>query len=252
MLGSTSHQLGRWTFVPAAHELRSGDDRVRLEQRASATLALLAERRGQVVSQAEIIDRAWGRRHLSSNSVAVVIGDLRRALDLPTGSAGSIETVPKAGYRMLAAEPDLPRGRKVGWLVGGLAAALTGIGLISTLVPPSDAATIGIGSIETEAGTLPYRPLIEACNAHLLVELGKRSADWRVDDQAPLSGPRQDYILVQRWVLWSGRPELILIARDDNGAPVWTTAIYGDENAFPGKIAKAVDEFARVVGRRVV
>src|SRR6476469_8619523 len=75
MLKSVRYQVGHWTFVPSAHELRSGGARARLQQRASATLSLLCERAGEVVSRQEIIDRAWGRRHLSANSVAIVIGD---------------------------------------------------------------------------------------------------------------------------------------------------------------------------------
>src|SRR3954451_23435779 len=108
MLKSVRYQVGHWTFVPSAHELRSGSARARLQQRASATLALLCERAGEVVSQQEIIDRAWGRRHLSPNSVAIVIGDLRRALDIPVGEPGSIETLPKAGYRLIANAAPLP------------------------------------------------------------------------------------------------------------------------------------------------
>src|SRR4051794_39531373 len=107
MLKSVRYQVGHWTFVPSAHELRSGDVRTRLQQRASATLSVLCERAGEVVSRQEIVDRAWGRQHLSANSVAIVIGDLRRALGIGAGEAGSIETVPKAGYR-LAPGADMP------------------------------------------------------------------------------------------------------------------------------------------------
>ena len=113
MLKSVRYQIGHWTFVPSAHELRSGSARARLQQRASATLSLLCERAGEVVSREEIIDRAWGRRHLSANSVAIVIGDLRRALGIGAGEPGSIETVPKAGYRLMptAEQPAADRKR---------------------------------------------------------------------------------------------------------------------------------------------
>ncbi|MEO5578748.1 MAG: winged helix-turn-helix domain-containing protein, partial [Sphingomicrobium sp.] len=113
MLDSVTYRIGHWTFVPAAHELRSGQQRVRVEQRASATLALLCQRRGQVVSHDELIEHAWAGRQVSPNSVAVVIGGLRRALDLAPGTAGAIETVPKAGYRLIeeAAAKPVSRAR---------------------------------------------------------------------------------------------------------------------------------------------
>src|SRR5437868_14163042 len=100
MLKTAKYAIGPWTFVPSAHELRAGSRTVRLQQRASATLSLLCERAGEVVSRDEMVDRAWGRQHLSPNSVAIVIGDLRRAIAVQPGEPGAIETIPKAGYRL--------------------------------------------------------------------------------------------------------------------------------------------------------
>src|SRR5436305_13897711 len=134
MLKSVRYQVGHWTFVPSAHELRSGDARARLQQRASATLSLLCERAGEVVSQKEIIDRAWRRQHLSPNSVAIVIGDLRRALRIGAGEPGSIETLPKAGYRIVptaeqpaAASRRSPRPLAAVTMVAVVAAALVAL-----------------------------------------------------------------------------------------------------------------------------
>ena len=135
MLKSVRYQIGHWTFVPSAHELRSGTARVRLQQRASATLSLLCERAGEVVSRQEIIDRAWGRQHLSPNSVAIVIGDLRRALGISEGEPGSIETVPKAGYRLVgrrAAVPQ-PKRRRGFPCAGGLIALLLVFAVLGAL-----------------------------------------------------------------------------------------------------------------------
>ena len=47
MLKSVRYQIGHWTFVPSAHELRSGGARARLQQRASATLSLTVRARGR-------------------------------------------------------------------------------------------------------------------------------------------------------------------------------------------------------------
>ena len=66
----------------------------------------------------------------------------------------------------------------------------------------------------------------------------------------PKPGARADYILQQRWVLWSGDPELVLIAKDRDGQTAWTGAVYGDENQFPGKIAEKVRAFAQVAANR--
>jgi hypothetical protein len=63
--------------LSCAVEARSGN----LEDRAARTLELLCRRRGEVVSKAELIDAVWGGRSISANSVAVVIGDLRKAIE---------------------------------------------------------------------------------------------------------------------------------------------------------------------------
>lgn len=243
MLTSVTYRIGPWTFVPSAHELCSGEVRVRLEQRASATLSLLCERSGDVVSRDEIIERAWGRRHLSPNSVAVVISDLRRALDVSNGEPGSIETVPKAGYRLIGgareANPKRRRPTIVLVAIGLLVAAMLAFFVWRSIPQQPE---VAVGSIENNMGTARYAALMQACNQTVLVELGRYSRDLRIVEGQPADRP--DYLLQQRWVLWSGDPELVLVARDRSGRTVWSGSIYGDQNLFPKKIAEKIREFA--------
>jgi DNA-binding winged helix-turn-helix (wHTH) protein len=247
MLTSVTYRLGQWTFVPSAHELRCGAARTRLEQRASATLALLCERRGEVVSRQEIIDRAWGRRHLSANSVAVVIGDLRRALDIAAGGPGSIETVPKAGYRLIGGSEGEPKRRrwKRGWL-GLLAVVVALAAIIWPLAQASSARPqILVAAADNATGSHQFDPLIRACSETVLVALGRHAGDLRVVEAAGEGeGPEPDYVLQQRWVLWSGKPELVLVATDRGGRAVWSRAIYGDEDRFPARISDEIGDFA--------
>lgn len=249
MLNSVRYQVGHWTFVPSAHELRSGSARARLQQRASATLSLLCERAGEVVTREQIIDRAWGRRHLSPNSVAIVIGDLRRALGIGAGEPGSIETLPKAGYR-LAPTAEQPPGerqpspwpRAATGVIGIAVAAL--VALAAALQQPASAKPeVALAGINNATGTARYAPLMSACRETVLVALGRHS-DLRIVE-APLNrDERPDYVLQQRWVLWSGAPELVLVARDSSGQTVWSGAIYGAESEFPAKISDKIRQFA--------
>ena len=207
------------------------------------------ERAGEVVSRDEIINRAWGRQHLSPNSVAVVIGDLRRALDVLAGEAGSIDTVPKAGYRLIAGsdEPAAEQPRALWrWLA---AAALALIALLAAFLLTQRAASarpeVAIVPIEDAMGTNRFAPLIRACNETVLVELGKHGSSFSIVEAASAAaGARPDYVLQQRWVLWSGQPELVLVARDAQGRTVWSGAIFGEESSFPAKIAGKLDEFS--------
>src|SRR3954469_3839253 len=97
------HRIGGWEFSPATGELRRRADVRRLEPRAAKALELLCEANGEVVSQEQLIAGVWSGRSLSENSVAVVIGQLRRALDDDAREPRLIETIPKRGYRLRTA-----------------------------------------------------------------------------------------------------------------------------------------------------
>jgi DNA-binding winged helix-turn-helix (wHTH) protein len=247
MLNSAKYRIGHWTFSPSAHELRSGKTTVRLQQRASATLSLLCERAGEVVSQEEIIDRAWGRRHLSPNSVAIVIGDLRRALGIAAGEPGSIETLPKAGYRLIATKqpgPPPPRAKAL-YLAGAIGALILVAALAAWLaLGRSSGPAIAVGSVTNDMGSNRYAALMRASGETVLLSLGRQPGDLRIIETPAPSNPNADYVLQQRWVLWSGDPELVLVARDHAGNTIWSGAIYGPENQFPAKISDRVGQFA--------
>src|SRR3954464_1637110 len=104
--GLGRHRIGAWEFSPATGELRRRTDLRRLEPRAAKALEMLCEAGGEVVSQEQLIDGVWQGRSLSENSVAVVIGQLRRALDDDAREPRLIETIPKRGYRLRDTEAD--------------------------------------------------------------------------------------------------------------------------------------------------
>jgi DNA-binding winged helix-turn-helix (wHTH) protein len=99
---SNSIKIGEWSFSPREAALSRGDERRRLENRAAETLEHLCRKNGEIVSHAELVEAVWQGRSLSPNSVAVVIADLRRALEDDARTPKYIETVPKRGYRMAA------------------------------------------------------------------------------------------------------------------------------------------------------
>lgn len=95
-------RIGPWVAEESSDRLVSADSRVKLERRAMATLLLLAENAGQVVSRERILEQVWSGLHVSDHSVAIVISDLRRALGDERRQPTFIETIPKRGYRLLA------------------------------------------------------------------------------------------------------------------------------------------------------
>lgn len=247
MLKTAKYAVGPWMFVPSAHELRSGSASVRLQQRASATLSLLCERAGEVVRREEIVDRAWGRQHLSPNSVAIVIGDLRRAMAVPAGEPGSIETIPKAGYRLIVtpAQPEAQPHSRTNFLAIAAACALAALLVVAVLLirGGSDKPQVAVGSVENAMGTNAHSALMRASGETVLIALGRHPASFNIVETPVPASVHPDYVLQQRWVLWSGDPELVLVARDRTGQTVWSGAIYGPENGFPAKISDRIGQF---------
>ena len=97
-------RFGDFVLDLAAYELRHKGRAVRLERQPMDLLILLVERRGQLVTRAEIVERLWGPDVFVDveTGVHTAIRKVRRALrdspDVPT----FLDTVPGKGYRFIA------------------------------------------------------------------------------------------------------------------------------------------------------
>ena len=95
--------------------------------KAAATLALLHERAGEVVSKEEILERVWSGSFVTDDALWHSIAELRRIFDDDPRNPKVIETLPRRGYRLVAASPvpahrpadDSPCGASVPPSVGG-------------------------------------------------------------------------------------------------------------------------------------
>src|SRR5690606_33957219 len=88
----------------SACELRRNGRPVRLERQPMDLLILLVERRGALVSRAEIVDKLWGPVVLVdvATSVHTPLRTIRQALGASSQDPTFIETVPGRGYRFIA------------------------------------------------------------------------------------------------------------------------------------------------------
>jgi TolB-like protein/Flp pilus assembly protein TadD len=113
MPGADSHETFRFRdfeLDPTEYELRRRGCHVRLERQPMDVLILLVERRGQLVSRSDLIDRLWGKDVFVDveTGVNTAIRKVRQALgDLPEAPA-YIETVSGRGYRFKAAVEVVP------------------------------------------------------------------------------------------------------------------------------------------------
>jgi DNA-binding winged helix-turn-helix (wHTH) protein len=84
-----------YRLLPGARILLRGSTRVELGGRAFDLLAALVERRGQVVSKEELLQRVWPNTFVEQSNLRFQMALLRRAL----GADGElIRTVPRRGY----------------------------------------------------------------------------------------------------------------------------------------------------------
>ncbi len=87
-----------------AYELRRGDVVVPLQRIPLELLCLLVERRGQLVTREEILERVWGKGVFvdSENSINTAVRKVRQALCDHPEAPRFVVTVPARGYRFVA------------------------------------------------------------------------------------------------------------------------------------------------------
>jgi DNA-binding winged helix-turn-helix (wHTH) protein/Tol biopolymer transport system component len=97
-------RVGDFRLDVTANELIAPDGSVsRIEPRLMALLVRLARVPGAVVSRETLIDEVWARRMVNDEVLSRAIADLRQALGDDSRTPRYIETIPKSGYRLIAA-----------------------------------------------------------------------------------------------------------------------------------------------------
>jgi transcriptional activator of cad operon len=95
--------VGAWSVNPASGEISRDGETVRLELRTMRLLVCLAERAGAVVSIDDLLKEVWPEVTVTPDSVYQAVASLRRVLGDDPKQPTYIATVPRLGYRMVAA-----------------------------------------------------------------------------------------------------------------------------------------------------
>ena len=103
-------RFGDFVLDVAGYELRRNGRRVRIERQPMDLLILLVERRLQLVSRSEIVDRLWGQDVFVDveTGVHTAIRKIRQALHDSPESPAFVETVSGKGYRFIASVEVVP------------------------------------------------------------------------------------------------------------------------------------------------
>jgi transcriptional activator of cad operon len=106
-------RLGDWCVDPESGRIAKGDTEVVLEPQLMALLMLMTGNPGRVVSRATIEAALWPDVIVGEDTLARTVSRLRRALGDSARSPRYIETLPKRGYRLIAAVEPLIVSRDV-------------------------------------------------------------------------------------------------------------------------------------------
>lgn len=96
-------RIGDWRVDPIAGRISANGKNTRLDVRAMRLLLCLAAQKGEVVSIDDLIAEVWAGVAVSPDSVYQAVTSLRRQLGDDSRQPVYIETVPRLGYRMIAA-----------------------------------------------------------------------------------------------------------------------------------------------------
>jgi DNA-binding winged helix-turn-helix (wHTH) protein len=232
------HRIGAWEFWPATGELHRGSDVRRLEPRAAKTLETLCAAGGDIVTHDELIAVVWQGRALSANSVAVVIGQLRRALEDDAREPMLIETIPKRGYRLHGKaalfRPRPSRNPTVFVIAAFVVLALVAAALLSVGRSNGE---IAVGDVVNATGNPSYSPVARATSELIVTELGKRGYPLR-------RGGKGDLLLGSKLVIWDGLPYLGMTATDGSGVVRWSAMSKATPGAIPPAVHSRIGELA--------
>jgi predicted ATPase/DNA-binding winged helix-turn-helix (wHTH) protein len=135
-------RFGDFQLAPARRRLLLEGQPVRLSDRALDLLVALVERRGEVVSKPQMLERGWPGLVVEESNLRVQIAALRRALRDPHDASRFIVSVPGRGYAFVG---DVAWGPDEGDAPArGAAAALPQARPASAVpAPPSARALVG-------------------------------------------------------------------------------------------------------------
>ena len=140
-------RLGAFLVSPAANEI----DGVRLDPKAMNVLVALAEAAADVVSVAELLERVWFKSVVGDNVVHQAVAHVRKALGDDPRAPRYVQSIPRRGYRLIAAVERTLEGRIS--LDGPASAA--GAAFIAPIIAPIDIAQVAPAEVARQHHASP-------------------------------------------------------------------------------------------------
>src|ERR1700677_1920983 len=101
-------RFGVYELDRDAMELRKHGVVLRLQEQPFRVLAMLAERPGEIITREQLQEQIWGNTFVDfDQSLNKAVNRVREALNDNAGTPQYVETVPRRGYRFIAAVSGL-------------------------------------------------------------------------------------------------------------------------------------------------
>lgn len=102
--------IGDWVVEPQINCVRKGDHSHHLEPKVMQVLVVLATHSDEVLSKERLMSAVWPNTFVGDDVLTRCISEIRRTLDDDARTPKFIQTIPKAGYRIIAPIrfPDQP------------------------------------------------------------------------------------------------------------------------------------------------
>lgn len=94
--------VGSWRVEPRDLRINRDDTTRTMKRKTMALLVVLAQHRGVVLTNQELIDALWAGEFMTEGMLEKTVSELRQLLDDIATTPLYIETVPKTGYRLIA------------------------------------------------------------------------------------------------------------------------------------------------------
>jgi DNA-binding winged helix-turn-helix (wHTH) protein len=112
-------RFGACVLDSGAREVRRGDAAIHLSPKAFDILEILVARRHNVVTKDVLLDEVWPGKVVEEANLAIVVGEIRKALGDDPRSPTMVVTVARRGYRFAAQAEDVEAGAPARTAAGG-------------------------------------------------------------------------------------------------------------------------------------
>lgn len=108
------YRIGDWLIHPGINSMERDGETVHLEPKVMQVLDALASEAGEVVTREHLRSVVWPDVFVGEDVLIRAISELRRAFSDDPREPHTIQTVPKVGYRLIAAVSQAPPESQVG------------------------------------------------------------------------------------------------------------------------------------------